>query len=196
MPVTLVATPGASNANSYATVVEAQAYFDTRTEVLGWEDADDQSILLMMGTRVLDAILRPMTTYVPASGSNSAYYIVRRAWTGSPSTTTQKLAWPRTGMYDANGNAIADDVIPQDLKDALAELAGQLGTADLTLDNDVIVQGLTSVKAGSVSLSFKDMIEKHVIPDMVWNLLVPSWYSEEVITVAAGQTALFDVVSS
>lgn len=96
-------------------------------------------------------------------------------------------------MYDANGNAILDTVIPDDLKDATAELAGALGTSDSTLDNDVIVQGLTSIKAGSVSLSFKEMIEQHVIPEMVWNLMPSSWFTDETIT--PEKTALFDVVS-
>ena len=96
-------------------------------------------------------------------------------------------------MYDANGNAIASNVIPQDLKDAESELAGQLGNADRTLDNDVIVQGLTSIKAGSVSLSFKDMVEAHVLPDAVWNLMPPSWFTDEIVTMAFG--AQFDVVS-
>jgi hypothetical protein len=96
-------------------------------------------------------------------------------------------------MYDANGNAIASTVIPDDLKDATAELAGALGTSDTTLDNDVIVQGITSIKAGSVSLSFKDMIETHVIPDMVWSLMPASWFTDEIITME--KTALFDVVS-
>jgi hypothetical protein len=82
-------------------------------------------------------------------------------------------------MFDANGNAIAIDVIPQALKEAVAELAGQLGTADRTLDNDVIVQGLTSVRAGSVSLAFKDSIMPKVIPDMVYNLMPASWLTAE-----------------
>ena len=190
---TLVSTPGAANANSYLTLAEAAAYYETRSAVPGWEDADDQSVLLMMATRVMDAMLRPHKVYVPAQNGSPAYYITYRAWTGAPSTTTQKLAWPRTGMYDANGNAIAADVIPQDLKDAVAELAGALGTSDSTVDNDVIVQGLTSVRAGSVSLTFKDMIEKHVMPDMVWNLLVPSWYSEVIET--STQAFFFAVAS-
>lgn len=190
---TLDATVGGAAANSYLTLAEAQAYFDTRTAVAGWENADDQSVLLMMATRVLNAMARPLVTYVPSKGGVAAYYITRSTWTGLPATTTQKLAWPRTGMYDANGNAILSSVIPDDLKDATAELAGALGTADSTLDNDVIVQGLTSIKAGSVSLSFKDMIEQHVIPDMVWNLMPASWFTDETIT--PEKTALFDVVS-
>lgn len=192
MPVTLDATVGGATSNSYETVAEAQAYYDTRTEVAGWENGD-QDILLMMATRVLDAMSRPLRTYVSANKGEAAYFITRKTWTGAPATTTQKLAWPRTGMYDANGNAIASNVIPQDLKDALAELAGALGTSDSTLDNDVIVQGLSSVKAGSVSLTFKDMIEKHVIPDMVMNLMPASWFTDEVII--AARAALFDMVS-
>jgi len=84
-------------------------------------------------------------------------------------------------------------IIPQDLKDATSELAGSLGTSDTTVDNDIIVQGITSLRAGSVSMSFKDMIEKHVLPDMVWNMMPPSWFTDEVYTYA--NPALFDVVS-
>ena len=189
---TLDATPGGANSNSYATLAEAVAYFETRTAVAGWEAADDQSVLLMMGTRVLDAMARPKKTLVSPKGE-SPYFVTRRTWTGAPATTTQKLAWPRTGMLDANGNAIPSNIIPQDLKDALAELAGALGTADTTVDNDVSVQGLTSVRAGSVALTFKDMIERHVLPDFVWDLMPPSWFTEEIITPA--RPGLFDVVS-
>lgn len=189
---TLVATPGAANANSYETLAEAEAYYETRLPVAGWDNADDQEVLLMMGTRVLDALAMPLRTFVPARSGQAAYFIVRRTWTGSPATTTQRLAWPRIGMKDMNGNEIASNVIPQALKDALSELAGALGTSDRTLDNDVIVQGIKSVRAGSVALTFNDMIENHVLPDMVWNLMPPSWFTQEVIEPAF--PAYFDVL--
>jgi len=256
---TLNATPGSPTANSYPTLAEALLYFETRTEVAGWENGD-QDVLLMMATRVLNAMARPHQTYYPESGGVPAHWVTSPTWTGSPASTTQKLAWPRSGMYDANGNSLdwtitsisvasptvittdrphgrttgdfvfiygsdSDPVvdgayavtvisattfsivvnvttagttgtltiIPQDLKDATAELAGALGTSDTTVDNDVIVQGLTSLRAGSVSMSFKDMIEKHVLPDMVWNLMPPSWFTSEVYVYT--NSALFDVVS-
>lgn len=190
---TLDATVGGATSNSFLTLAEALDYFTMRTEVAGWENADDQSVLLMMATRVLSAMAMPMKVYVPDQNGVPAHWVTRKAWTGSPATTTQRLAWPRIGMYDANGNAIASDVIPIDLKYATAELAGALGTSDTTVDNDVIIQGITSIRAGSVSLSFKDMIEKHVLPDMVWNLMPPSWFTDEINTPAG--LALFDVVS-
>lgn len=190
MALVLDATVAGIVANSYETVAEAQAYFDGRLPLAGWDNADSQAVLLVMGTRVLDALAQPFKTFMPGP---VPYYRVRRQWTGAPATTTQKLAWPRVGMLDHNGNVIASNVIPQALKDALSELAGQLGNADRTLDNDVIVQGLSSVKAGSVSLSFKDGITPQVIPDAVYNLMPQSWLTDELYIPA--NVAEFDVVS-
>lgn len=193
MAVVLDSTVGGTTSNSYATVAEAQAYFDTRLPLSGWDDADSQDVLLMMATRVLDAYLQPYKELVPAQKGSPAYYRVRAQWTGAPATATQRLAWPRINMKDMNGNDIPSDVIPDDLKDTVAELAGQLGTTDTTLDNSVIVQGLTSVKAGSVALTFKDMIERHVLPDFVWTMMPQSWFTDELLVPA--WPAQFDVVS-
>ena len=114
------ATVGGANANSYLTLAEAQAYFDTRLPVAGWDDADDQNVLLIMATRTLDRLLTPYKTLFTMNGRN--YYRVRPQWTGAAATQTQRLAWPRTGMFDANGFAIASNVIPEDLKFATAEI--------------------------------------------------------------------------
>lgn len=189
----LIATPGASNANSYETVNEAQAYFDTRLPVAEWTAASSglKETLLIMGTRVLDSMAIPHRRMY--RDSRSTYYITSRAWTGAPATSTQALAWPRTGMFDALGRAIDPSIIPQALKDALSELAGQLAKGDRTADNDVIVQGLTGIRAGSVSLNFKDTIWPQVIPDAVWNLMPASWFTDELYEPAP--RALFDVVS-
>lgn len=194
MPLVLDATVGGANSNSYLTVADAQNYFDARLPVAGWDDADSKEVLLVMATRTLNAIMQAAKTIVYPFNNGTAYYRVYRTWTGSPASTTQRLAWPRTGMFDRNGNAIPSNVIPQDLKDAVAELAGQLGNSDRTLDNDVSVQGLKSVSAGSVSLSFKDYIERKVLPDAVLDLLVPSWYTDEVLIPVI--QAQFDVIDS
>ncbi len=186
MAVTLVATAGASNANSYLTEAEATAYFDTRLFSEAWDLAADKPKALMFATRVLDSALLAYKRFVPEANGVAAHYRSRPAWSGTPSTTTQALAWPRTGMYDANGNAIAVDAIPQALKNAVAELALQLLGGDRTLDNDVIVQGLSSLRVGPASFSFKDNIEVKVIPDAAWNLMPPSWFTEELIEAVAG----------
>lgn len=97
-------------------------------------------------------------------------------------------------MLDRNGNAIAENVIPQELKNATAELAGQMGKTDRLVDSDVAVQGLTSVKAGTVALTFKnDILTLKTLPDAVLDLLVPSWLTDQ--TVQPMYQAEFDVVS-
>lgn len=183
MAITIVSTPGASNANSYLEVSEADTYFEGRVALdPAWGDTDnDQKIAqLVMATRLLDSLLRGQKTLVRPMNGQDAYYVIGRKWTGAPATTTQKLAWPRSGMYDQNGNAIAETVIPDALKDATAEFAGQLGISDRSLDYDVAVQGITSVKAGSVAVTFRDgHIATFTLPQAVIDLLVPSWYTEE-----------------
>lgn len=193
----LIATPGASNANSYLEVAEADAYYATRLFATIWTSATTptKEAALIMATRVLNAMLSPYRQYVPASGSVAAYYRTRPTWTGTVATTTQALAWPRIGMYNRNGVAILQTVIPQELKEATAELAGQLIRADRTLDNSVAVKGITGIKAGPVSLTFRNDVDlmTKVLPDAVLMLLVPSWLTEQIID--SVQRAEFDVVS-
>ena len=97
-------------------------------------------------------------------------------------------------MLNRNGVAIDTTVIPRELKEATAEFAGQLLTADRSLDNDVAVQGITSIKAGPVALSFKEngIETAKMLPEAVLMLLVPSWMSAEIITNSS--EALFDVI--
>jgi hypothetical protein len=190
---TIDAAVGGASSNSYETHAEANTYFDERLPLNPPWVTSGQEAVLIMATRLLDALAQPFKTFFPAMNGSPAYYRVRRQWTGSPATATQRLAWPRVGMYDSNGNAIASNVIPIELKWAESELAGQLLKADRTLDNDVIVQGVTSVKAGSVALTFKENIIPQVIPDAVYNLLPQSWLTDELYVMA--NSAQFDVVS-
>ena len=61
------------------------------------------------------------------------------SWQGERTSPSQPLAWPRTGVY-VYGTALADDAIPQSLKDAQCRLA---------LDVDAGVALLPTVSAGS-----------------------------------------------
>jgi len=188
------ATVGGVTSNSYATLLEAAAYHDARIPLpTPWVATGDvPTRALIMATRVLETL--SVANRALRVDGQSRYYYTNRAWTGTPATTTQRLAWPRTGMRDRNGNDILSTVIPQDLKDATAELAGQLLMSDSTLDNAVSVGGIKSVSAGSVAVTFKDMIERHVLPDLVWELLPAWWFTNEIFE-GSGLLALFDVVS-
>lgn len=193
--VTIIATPGAADANSYLTEAEANAYFDARLPLATpWVPSGaTNAAALVMATRVLDSMSVGRRTLVKDLNSGRAFYVVSRLWTGAIASDTQALAWPRSGMFDRHGRAISESVVPSELKDATAELAGQLIMGDTTADNAVSVQGITSVRAGSVSLTFKDAIEAHVLPDAVVNLMPPSWFTNEAVYLATGGPA-FEVI--
>lgn len=193
MAITIVATPGATNANSFLTLAEALTYFEGRMVVPEWETGD-QSRLLVMATRAIVNMFSPSRRLIRMIPPAQSYYLIRPTWTGAIATATQSLPWPRIGMFDRYGNAIASNVVPQDLKEATAEFAAHLAKGDRSFDSDAVVQGLKSVSAGSVSVSFKDQFDAiKMIPDAVFAFLVPSWLTDEIIEYS--NQAEFDVVS-
>lgn len=106
MPLTLVATPGSSSANAYATVVEATAIADYRLGSAGWTSlSSDQKIqALVTAARDIDSL------------EGSAPGLIG-GFLGERSSDTQALAWPRAGSdYD-------EDELPKTLVDANIELA-------------------------------------------------------------------------
>jgi len=70
-------------------------------------------------------------------------------WQGERTSPTQPLAWPRTGVY-VYGTALADDAIPQSLKDAQCRLA---------LDVDAGVPLLPTVSAGSKGSVIEETVD-------------------------------------
>jgi hypothetical protein len=100
-------------------------------------------------------------------------------WTGYAVTWTQRLPWPRYGMFQRVGqNYVNHLLIPEELKNAQFELARLLIHTDRTIENEIETQGLTSLRAGSVTLKFRENgpIGAPVIPQVSWSLLHPDWY--------------------
>ena len=175
-------TVGGASANSYASVAEYKAYWQARlynTAALAASDATIEAAL-EWATRILDSAFR---------------------WTGSAADDVQALNWPRAGMLTPNRFPIATTVIPVQLKNAQCEFAGQLLNSDTTADNAALKilgseTSLTSIKAGSVALTFGggsftslenfDAFVRSLgpdlaylskaIPDAVRLLIPPSWY--------------------
>jgi hypothetical protein len=123
MPITIIATPGATDANSFVTIAEADAYVDLQMVRTGWPVADDDK------ARAL----------IAATADLSALHYV-----GSRAQTAQALAWPRTGAPNPDARQdgyypfgafvpeivwYAEDVIPQRVKDATCELAYRYAVA-------------------------------------------------------------------
>lgn len=175
--MTLNATAAATDANSYATVAFADSYHEGRLYADVWTQANatKKAAALVQATTMIDAFF---STHP-------------RAWEGSPTTTTQALCFPRTGLTLRNGNLVDSATIPTDLAKAASELARQLLSSDLSADNAVANQGITSLSAGPVSLSFKQEIASKPIPDAVLQLVPSHWYSD---IVRDGKPIIFEVL--
>lgn len=108
----LVTTAGAVNADSYASLADATAYFTNRG-IAEWTGTDT----------VKENALRRATTYL-----DNQY---RGRWVGVRVTETQALAWPRadgyrawtTPLLDSDGFDIATNTIPTRVRDACLEAA-------------------------------------------------------------------------
>ncbi len=185
----LVTTPGAANADSYATIAEADAYNASRPFATAWTGTDAvKEAALRQACRLLDSCFR---------------------WTGQAVDDVQVLTWPRGGMTTRNGYPISVTVVPQQLKNAQSEWARRLLEDDLTSDLDQDKENLSELKVGPIAMKFKtqqsttlelrdaDIIARNpefdylwkAVPDAVRNLLVPSWY----LTSRISRPLLFEV---
>lgn len=114
MTVTVIATPGAADANSYLTVAEGDAFADERLGTLTWSSSTeaDKSKALVQATRYMDTL----------------QYI------GDKASTTQALLWPRSDAT-CGDKQYADDVIPPEVQQATFDLAEGL------LNNPGLISG-------------------------------------------------------
>jgi hypothetical protein len=151
MAATIDATVGGASANSYCTLVEANAYHDTRLQSTSWDDAsnDQRNRALITATSLLDEHLE---------------------WGGNAVDEDQALCWPRSEMYDRNGNAIDDDAIPSKLKAATAEFARLLIDADRMADT---TEGIAAASVGSIEVQFDaaNPAPRKVVPEAVYEMV-------------------------
>lgn len=149
MACTIDATVGGAAANSYSTTAEANAYHDTHLYASVWTGVDETKCkALQMATRLLDAMFD---------------------WYGEAADDDQRLSWPRIGVEGRVG-IIESTVLPDELKEATAELARQLLASNTTADSAVEVQGLTALKVGPIELSFGSATGR-AIPDAVFYMV-------------------------
>lgn len=120
--MTLETTAGATDADSYASIAEADAYFTSRG-IAAWTGSDS----------LKESALRKGTTYL-----ENQY---RDRWKGYRTEQAQALAWPRIGaggdarwrvpgetfaiygIIDSDGFEIPTNAVPQQVKNATMEAA-------------------------------------------------------------------------
>lgn len=150
MAVTIDATVGGADANSFVLETEIIAYMNTRLNRTGWATisgstcTDDEKRGMIEATREISAL----------------------TYKGERVNSTQALSWPREdcpnpdspGIDSVGGETLGDypsDEIPQRVKDATCELAFQFlkaGTTDVaSLDADVNKQAKVT---GPLSTTF------------------------------------------
>lgn len=105
MTITIIATPGASDANSFVTIEEADAYLATRLNASDWTGTEPKKKAACEATRELSAL----------------------GWQSYRTSSTQALAWPRLNAPNPDGTSACevfeDTIVPQRIKDATCELA-------------------------------------------------------------------------
>ena len=117
MPITINATAGSADANSYITLAEAETYMLGRGNKALWTAADDadKDIALAEATQEIDV----------------------RDYSGYRTDDTQALSWPRqwaNNPDDPVQSYFDNDEVPTRIKNATAELAFQFikaGTTDV-----------------------------------------------------------------
>lgn len=141
----LIVTPGAVDANSYVSVVEATDYFNLSHNRTAWSDAgnSEKERSLAESTRLLD-------TFV--------------SWYGSIATDTQALRWPRSSVVDPDGRIVSDTIIPKAIKDITCELAYSI------LKNsgfDISENTVDKLRVGPINIDFDIMQKSNGFPKVV-----------------------------
>ena len=127
--VTLQADPTLADLNAYCTRAEANEYLTEKRlfALATWEAVDNKDAAIIWATRELD----------------------RLAYAGARAVSSNRHEWPRTGLTD-----VASTVIPDQLKDATAELAYYLSQVDRSAPTDQeLFEGL---KVGPIDLKFRE----------------------------------------
>lgn len=147
--MTIDATAGGANSDSFATIAEANAYHNARLHNETWFDAntDTKERALKWATRILDDM----------------------KWKGSKTASTQALEWPRAAVLNLNGDELDDATIPTFLINAVSEYAFELIKMDREVDSDT--KGISQVMAGEVSVKFDKTDRPSKTPTSIYRII-------------------------
>lgn len=90
-------------------------------------------------------------------------------WKGCKTVEASALRWPRKGVVDRDGQLIPEDVIPQQLKIAVASFATYLIDTDRSTERPQ--DGLAMIKVDVIELEFREGYKLPKIPSHMGHLL-------------------------
>lgn len=130
MAVTVTATAGSASANSYITVATADTIANTMVGTLAWNSAsgDNRARALISATNGLETL----------------------SWIGTRASSTQALAWPRSGAL-CGDKAYGSDEIPREVELATFDLANAL------LENPALLRSAPSSEALVAGVPNRDL---------------------------------------
>ena len=152
MALILIATAGASNANSYCTAAEGETYHEKRLHIEDWSGAStsEREAALVWASRLLDDSMD---------------------WYGWKNSSAQAMRWPRSGVYGPDGYPITSTAIPSFLRDATAEYARLLIAEDRTLETNRDLKGYKMMQIGDLKIVIDPTTGKPVTPKSVWQMI-------------------------
>lgn len=132
-----------AGANSYVDMAYADAYHSSRNNTAWEEGASSPDTAregaLIRATQWLDATYKTRYPGVRVQGR------------------AQSLQWPRSGAYDVDGNEIAEDEIPREIKDAVCEAAlRELSSPGSLAPDTNASQRVISEKVGDLAVTYSD----------------------------------------
>jgi len=159
MAITVEDGTGLSDANSYLSVSDADAYWADRANAtspggIAWSSASEKEGALIEASQYLDSTYSWVWNNPPhyISELSGVYYSPYPTVYVPLKETTQGLLWPRVNAYDAQ-TKVWQDGVPQKVKDATVELAL------IALDGALLtVQGRKTKResVGSIEVEYMD----------------------------------------
>ena len=152
MAVSFDTTIGGANSTSYVSVSDADDYWSTRLYSTAWDAASntEKENSLIFATRLLDAWVD---------------------WKGVRSTEDQALRWPRWDVYDRDEYLLDSDIIPTEIANATAELAGTLLSEDTTSQPDTLGFSRLKVDVLEMDIDKIDRDKYGALPDSVISMV-------------------------
>ena len=126
-----------TGANSYVSLAEADTYLASSITASVWTALDDtaKENLLIVASRWLDQ---------------------QATWGGYKYDEDSAMRWPRTGAYDRDNLPVAEDEIPQQLREAVMELALFFATPENDPTRYSETQGMTEITVDVITLKFTE----------------------------------------
>lgn len=152
---TIIATPLATDANSYLTLAEANDILaNRRLHTAAWDAAANpkKETALIWATKLLDAAFD---------------------WDGAVRDLNQALRWPRVGMLDLDERYVNPDLIPERLKEATADLALSLLARDRVSEPEMLGLGFSSARVGPLSVTVDPKAVLQLIPEFIIDSMSP-----------------------